>query len=95
MSKRIFKIIIGIALAIALLFYFTKEFYDKEFLIIFSSLNFLILSLGVHGLIAHSFRIKNKEELIVFPLLMWVLWAIMFLAFVFFVLPMYCNNFLV
>jgi hypothetical protein len=95
MSKRIFKIIIGIALAIALLFYFTKEFYDKEFLILFSSLNFLILSLGVHGLIAHSFRIKNKEELIVFPLLMWVLWAIMFLAFVFFVLPMYCNNFLV
>jgi hypothetical protein len=95
MSRQIFRIIIGTALAIALLLYVTKEFYNVEFLIMFSSLNFLIFSLGVHGLIAHSYRIENKVELTLFPLIMWVIWAILFLAFVFIILPMYCDNFLV
>ncbi|MDB9720438.1 hypothetical protein OAA67_01030 [Winogradskyella sp.] len=44
---------------------------------------------------AHSIRPPStKGELITFLLFMWVLWAVMFLAFVFFIIPVYCPDFL-
>ena len=89
MSRRIFRIIIVIAIALGIYLFVSKESHSKSFLIIVSSLNFLLFSLGIHGLIAHSLRPKSKGELITFPLLMWVLWAILFLVFVFFIIPVY------
>lgn len=94
MARRIFRIIIIIATAFGIYLFVSKETHSKSFLIIVSSLNFLLFSLGVHGLIAHSLRPKSKGELITFPLLMWVLWAILFLVFVFFIIPIYCPDFL-
>lgn len=94
MSRRIFRIIIAVAIALGIYFFVSKESHSKSFLIIVSSLNFLLFSLGVHGLIAHSLRPKSKGDLIVFPLLMWVLWAVLFLVFVFFIIPIYCPDFL-
>lgn len=94
MSRRIFRIVIVIAIAFGIYFFVAKESFSKSFLIIAASIDFLILSLGIHGLIAHSLRPKSKGELITFPLLMWVLWAVLFLLFVFFVIPVYCPDFL-
>ncbi len=94
MSRRIFRIVIVIAIALGIYLFLAKESHSKSFLIIVSSLDFLLLSLGIHGLIAHSLRPKSKGELITFPLLMWVLWAILFLVFVFFIIPIYCPDFL-
>tara|TARA_R110000765_G_scaffold71846_2_gene139446 strand:- start:343 stop:636 length:294 start_codon:yes stop_codon:yes gene_type:complete len=94
MSRRIFRIVIVIAIALGIFLFVGKESYSKNFLIIVSSLDFLLLSLGIHGLIAHSLSPKSKGELITFPLLMWVLWAVLFLVFVFFVLPIFCPDFL-
>ena len=94
MSRRIFRIIIVVAIALGIYLFVSKESHSKSFLIIISSLNFLLFSLGVHGLIAHSLRPKSKGELITFPLLMWILWAILFLVFVFFIIPIYCPDFL-
>lgn len=94
MSRRIFRIVIVIAIALGIYLFLAKESYSKSFLIIVSSLDFLIFSFGIHGLIAHSLRPKSKGELITFPLLMWVLWAILFLAFVIFIIPIYCPDFL-
>lgn len=95
MSRKIFRIVIVIAIVLGIILFFTKESFSKSFLLIFSSLTFLILSFGIHGLIAHSLRPpNNKGELITFPLLMWVLWAIMFLLFVFLIIPIYCPDFL-
>lgn len=95
MSRRIFRIIIVISIALAFYLFITKESYSQSFLIISSSINFLLFSLGIHGLIAHSIRLKSKGDLITFPLLMWVLWAILFLLFVFFIIPIYCPDFLI
>lgn len=94
MARRIFRIVIIIAIALGIYLFIVKESHSKSFLIIVSSLNFLLFSLGIHGLIAHSLRPKSKGELITFPLLMWVLWAILFLVFVFFIIPIYCPDFL-
>ena len=89
-----FRIVIVIAIALGIYLFVAKESFSKSFLIIALSIDFLILSLGIHGLIAHSLRPKSKGELITFPLLMWVLWAVLFLLFVFFVIPIYCPDFL-
>lgn len=93
MSRRIFRIVIVIAIAIGIYFFVAKESFSEKFLIIASSIDFLLLSLGIHGLIAHSLSPKSKGNLITFPLLMWALWAILFLLFVFFIIPIYCLDF--
>nr|WP_321227916.1 hypothetical protein [uncultured Psychroserpens sp.] len=95
MSRRLFRIVIVIALALGIYLFIAKESYSKSFLIIVSTLNFLLFSFGIHGLIAHSLRPKSKGDLITFPLLMWVLWAILFMVFVFLILPIYCPDFLI
>ncbi|WP_298498141.1 hypothetical protein [uncultured Algibacter sp.] len=95
MSRRIFRIVIAIAIVLWIVLFITKESLSKSLLISFATLNFLVFSFGIHGLIAHSIRPPNtKGELITFPLLMWVLWAIMFLLFVFLIIPVYCPDFL-
>ena len=95
MSRRIFRIVIAIAIVLWITLFITKESYSKSFLIIAASLTFLAFSFGIHGLIAHSIHPPaTKGELITFPILMWVLWAVMFLLFVFFMLPVFCPDFL-
>lgn len=95
MSRRIFRIVIAISIVLWIVLFITKESLSKSLLISFATLNFLVFSFGIHGLIAHSIRPPNtKGELITFPLLMWVLWAIMFLLFVFLIIPVYCPDFL-
>ncbi|MEM5565082.1 hypothetical protein WNY78_08195 [Psychroserpens sp. AS72] len=95
MSRRLFRIVILVAIAIGIYLFISKESFSKSYLIVISSIDFLILSFGIHGLIAHSLSPKSKGELITFPLLMWVLWAILFLVFVFFIIPIYCPDFLI
>ena len=95
MSRRIFRIVIAIAIALWISIYITKDSFSNSVLISATSLSFLVFSLGIHGLMAHSIRPPAaKGELITFPLLMWVLWAVMFLMFVFFIIPIYCPDFL-
>jgi Na+/serine symporter len=94
MARRIFRIVIVVSIVLGVYLYAFRETHSKSFLIIFSSITFLIMSLGIHGLIAHSLSPKSKGELITYPLLMWVLWAVLFLLFVFFVIPIFCPGFL-
>ena len=95
MSGRIFRIIIAIAIAIWIAFFVTKNLFSKSVLLSVASLSLLVFSFGINGLIAYSIRPPStKDELITFPLLMWVFWAVMFLAFVFLIIPLYCPDFL-
>ncbi|MDB9782918.1 hypothetical protein OAB88_07430 [Winogradskyella sp.] len=95
MSRRVFRIIIVLAIAIWISLFITKDEFSKSVLISVASLTFLVFSFGIHGLMAHSIRPPStKGELITFLLFMWVLWAVMFLAFVFFIIPVYCPDFL-
>ncbi len=94
MSRRIFRIVIVIAIAIGVLLFFMKGSLSNLTLIVISSLDFLVLSFGIHGLIAHSMIPRSKAALISFPIFMWALWAVLFLVFIFLVLPLYCPDFL-
>ena len=95
MSRRVFRIIITIAIVLWVFLFITKDEFSNRVLISVATLIFLVFSFGIHGLIAHSIRPPNtKGELITFPLLMWVFWAVMFLVFVFFIIPVYCSDFL-
>jgi len=95
MARRIFRIVIAISIILGIYFFISKDDHSKVFSIIMSSLTFLLFSLGIHGLIAHSLRPESKGNIIVYPILMWTLWAILFLLFVFFVIPFYCPDFLI
>lgn len=95
MSRRIFRIVIAIAIVIWIALFMTIDSFSKSFLISAATFAFLVFSFGIQGLIAHSIHPPaTKGELITFPLLMWVLWAVMFLVFVFLIIPIYCPDFL-
>lgn len=95
MARRIFRIVIVVSIVMGIYLYTVREAHSNSFLIISASTIFLLLSMGIHGLIAHSLRPESKGELITYPILMWVLWAVLFLLFVFFVIPFYCPDFLI
>jgi len=95
MARRIFRIVIVISIALAIYLFALKDNHTKSFLIVASSLTFLMFSFGIHGLIAHSLQPNSKGNLIVYPILMWALWAVLFLLFVFFIIPIYCPDFLI
>lgn len=94
MTRWIFRILIIASILIGVYLYIIRETQSSRLLIIWSSITFLILSFGIHGLIAHSMRPKTKGDLIAYPLLMWILWAVLFFLFVFLVIPVFYPDFL-
>ncbi|MRX63540.1 hypothetical protein [Maribacter luteus] len=94
MSKRVYSILIIVALGLGFYLYGIRETQTNVFLIISSGLIFTFLSMGIHGLIAHSLNPKVKGGIILYPLLMGVLWAFLFFLFVFFILPIFCPDFM-
>ena len=94
MARRIYSIVIAVALGLGFYLFSIKEIHTNTFLIIISGLIFTLFSVGIHGLIAHSLNPKAKGGILLYPFLMGVLWAVLFLVFVFFVLPLFCPNFL-
>ncbi len=93
MARRIYRILIVISIGLGVYLFMIKETHSNSFLIIISSLIFLLLSMGIHGLIAHSVNPKLKETTLAYPLLMGLLWVILFLMFVFFIIPVFCSDF--
>ncbi|WP_339840069.1 hypothetical protein [uncultured Maribacter sp.] len=94
MARRVYSILIAIALGLGFYLFSIKETHSKVFLIVTSAMIFTFLSMGIHGLIAHSLNPKAKGGILLYPLLMGVLWAVLFFLFVFLILPMFCPDFL-
>ena len=95
MAGRIYSILIAISLGLGIYLYTIKETHSKVFLIVISSLIFTLLSMGIHGLLAHSIPPKQKGGILTYPLFMGVLWAVLFFLFVFFIIPIFCPDFLI
>ncbi|MEJ2584063.1 MAG: hypothetical protein P8Z38_03140 [Robiginitalea sp.] len=93
MARRIFRIIMALSVLAGVLLYSFREGQSPSFMIVASTFAFLALSLGVHGLIAHSLHPRFKGDIIVYPIWMWALWAVLFLLFVFFLIPLFCPDF--
>ena len=94
MARRIYSILIAISLGLGVYLYTIKETHIKGFLIIISSLIFTLFSMGIHGLLAHSIAPKTKGGILLYPLLMGVLWAVLFFMFIFLIIPIFCPDFL-
>ena len=95
MARRIYSMLIVITFGLGYYLYHIRDTHSNTFLIVVSGLTFTLLSVGIHGLIAHSLHPKTKGAILSYPLFMGVLWAFLFFLFVFFVLPMYCPDFLI
>ncbi|NJB70393.1 cell shape-determining protein MreD [Saonia flava] len=96
MARRLYTILIVISLGLGYYLYSIRETHSKIFLIVLSGIIFTFLSMGIHGLIAHSLNPKTKEgSILLYPLLMGALWAFLFFLFVFFILPIFCPDFLI
>ena len=95
MARRVYGILIVIALGLGFYIYTLRELHSNVLMIITSGLIFTVLSMGVHGIIAHSLNPKAKGGILLYPLLMGVLWAFLFFLFVFFILPIFCPDFLI
>ncbi|SIR21259.1 hypothetical protein [Maribacter ulvicola] len=94
MARRIYSIIIVVALALGYYLFSIRDTHSKVYLITVSAIIFTLFSMGIHGLLAHSLKPKVKGDIIIYPLLMGVLWGVLFFLFVFVFLPILCPDFL-
>jgi hypothetical protein len=94
MARRVYGTLIIIAFGLGFYLYTIRDTHSDTFLIVISGMIFTLLSVGVHGLIAHSLNPNIKGGILVYPLLMGVLWAFMYFLFLFFIIPLFCPNFL-
>lgn len=94
MARKIYGILLLVSLGLGGYLYGVRESLSDVFLIVTSGIVFALLSMGIHGLIAHSLNPNVKGGIILYPILMGVLWAFLFLLFVFFVLPLFCPDFM-
>lgn len=94
MARRIYSILIVVTLGLGVYLYSIRETHSEIFLIVTAGFIFTFLSMGIHGLIAHSLNPKAKGGILLYPLLMGALWAFLFFLFVFFILPIFCSDFL-
>jgi hypothetical protein len=93
MLRKIFAYSIILAIVIGFFLFVNRDEHSTRFIMISSSLAFLVFSLGIHGMIAYTLKPEFKGQLIFYPVWMWALWAMLFLLFVFLLLPAICPGF--
>ena len=93
MERRIYRILIVISLVLAVYLFTIKDAHSVLFLSITLGLVFFLFSGGIHGLLAHSINPKLKNYTIVYPLIMALFWVFLLMIFIFFVLPVFCPDF--
>ena len=86
-------ILIAISIVIAIFLFTARDTHNSVFLIVAASIDFLLFSFALHGLIATSLPPEKKGKIIFYPIWMWGLWVLLFLLFVFFVIPLFCPDF--
>ncbi|WP_111707709.1 hypothetical protein [Lutibacter citreus] len=93
MARRIYLILIIISMLLGWYLFMFKETHSTTFLLVITSLIFLLFSAGIHGLLAHSLKPNIKGDIIGYPIVMGIIWAVLFFLFTFFILPVFCSDF--
>ncbi len=70
MARRIYTIVIAVAVGLGFYLNAIKDTHSKTFLIVTAGIFFMLFSMGIHGLIAHSMNPKLKGGILAYPLLM-------------------------
>ena len=94
MERRIYRILIVISLVLGVYLFTIKDSHSVLFLSVVLGLIFFLFSGGIHGLLAHSINPKLKGYTIAYPLIMGLFWVLLLMILIFFVLPMFCPDFL-
>ncbi len=68
------------------------ERYDSNFLLVFALVPFLMFATGVHGLLSHLLTPALKDKMLVYPLVMGIVFTLLFFIHVFVVLPLVCPG---
>ncbi len=93
-ARRIYLGLLIFSILIGVYFYgIAVQNYDKEFLKIFSIVPFFLFMAGVHGLIAHLLTPTTKNKLISYPLVMGMVYILLFFIHLFVIVPIICANF--
>ncbi len=94
MERRIYRILIVISLVLGGYLFTIKGTHSVLFLSITLGFIFFLFSGGLYGLLAHSINPKRKNYTIIYPLIMSLLWVFLLMILIFFVLPIFCPDFL-
>lgn len=93
-ARRIYLGLLIFSVLIGVYFYgIAVENYDKEFLKIFSMVPFFMFIAGVHGLSTHLLTPSTKSKMISYPLVMGIVYFVLFFIHLFVILPIICPNF--
>lgn len=68
------------------------EDYSIDFLQFFAVVPFLIFMGGVHGLITHLLPENKKNKIEVYPLIMGILYVVLFFVHLFVIVPLLCSK---
>jgi hypothetical protein len=94
MSKRIYSIILIISLLLGTILYFIKDQFSGEVMLTILFIVSMVSVASTHGIIAYATNNQNPKDLIKFPLLMGAVFAVMFFIWVFFIIPLFCPDFI-
>ncbi len=94
MLRRIYWIALILTLITGLLLYLFKANIETKILLWLLFFLSMILISSIHGIIAHSINPELKGGLIVYPILMGILFAVLFFICLFLIMPLFCSDFL-
>jgi len=94
MAKRIYIIIGAIALIIMIYFVVNPQASASRFVIWIVTILYAVVIACIHGVLAHSLSVKQKGNLIFYPVLMGTLFGIFALIYIYVVLPLIVPGFM-
>jgi len=94
-ARRIYWVILILSIIIGIYFFgMARDKFDPEFLIFFALVPFFMFASSVYGLIAHLLKPSVKGGMIAYPLIMGILFVLLFFIHVFVIVPLLCPDFL-
>ena len=93
-ARRIYLLLLVLAVIIGFYFYgITSRDFDREFLVYFSIVPFFMFVVGINGILANTLSPSTKSKIIAYPLVLGIVYALLFFIHLFVILPIICPNF--
>lgn len=92
-ARRIYWAALILSVAMGIYFYgIAPEKYDPDFLTLFSILPFFLFAGSIHGLMAGLLTPTQKHKMVVYPIIMGLIYSLLFIFHLYIVVPMVCGN---
>jgi hypothetical protein len=93
MARTTYLLSIAVGLLMGIILFLLRDEVAVSIFIYVSLLPFFFFTAGVHGFIAHSYNMRSKLHLIVFPVFMGMLYVFLLFIHLFFIVPWVCPDF--